>query len=48
MNTPATTDGNWAWRVLPDQISPALAAELAKLSALYGRVPAPQKSGATN
>jgi 4-alpha-glucanotransferase len=48
MNTPATTDGNWAWRVLPEQISPGLAAELAKISALYGRVPAAEKRGAAN
>jgi 4-alpha-glucanotransferase len=48
MNTPATTDGNWAWRVLPEQISAALAAELAKISALYGRVPVAEKRGAAN
>ncbi len=46
MNRPATTDGNWAWRVLPEQLDRALAAKLAETTALYGR--APEKSGAAN
>jgi 4-alpha-glucanotransferase len=46
MNRPATTDGNWAWRVLPEQLDRALAAKLAETTALYGRVP--EKRGAAN
>lgn len=37
MNTPATTGGNWRWRVTARQLSPGLAAELAELSRIYGR-----------
>ncbi|HEY1372991.1 MAG TPA: 4-alpha-glucanotransferase [Candidatus Binatia bacterium] len=39
MNRPATTDGNWGWRVLPEQLGGALAAKLAETTALYGRIP---------
>jgi len=48
MNRPATTDGNWAWRVLPEQIDPALGAELAKMTGLYGRQPDSEKTGVAN
>ena len=37
MNVPGRTEGNWAWRVRPDQLDPARAACLAELTALYGR-----------
>jgi 4-alpha-glucanotransferase len=39
MNRPATTEGNWAWRFVPEQVPPSLGAKLAKLGELYGRVP---------
>ena len=48
MNRPATTDGNWAWRVLPEQLSPVLAADLAKMTVLYGRAPGVENPGAAN
>ena len=37
VNTPGAPEGNWAWRVLPDQLDPTRAACLAELTALYGR-----------
>ncbi len=37
MNTPAKTDGNWAWRCLSSQLAPDLAERLAELTDLYGR-----------
>ena len=37
MNRPATTKGNWEWRLMPEQITPSLAAQLAELTRLYGR-----------
>jgi 4-alpha-glucanotransferase len=37
MNVPATLGGNWAWRLLPDQLGPGEAARLARLVELYGR-----------
>jgi len=39
MNRPATNEGNWAWRLAPGQITPALAEKLAETTSLYGRVP---------
>ncbi|HEY3304986.1 MAG TPA: 4-alpha-glucanotransferase [Candidatus Binatia bacterium] len=39
MNRPATTEGNWAWRFIPEQITSSLSAELSKLAEIYGRVP---------
>ena len=43
MNRPATTDGNWAWRVSAEQLDRALAAKLAEATALYGRIPGAAK-----
>ena len=38
MNHPGVTDGNnWRWRALPEQITPALAEEIAEITTLYGR-----------
>ncbi len=37
MNTPGRPDGNWRWRMLPGEASPALAKKLRSLTALYGR-----------
>jgi 4-alpha-glucanotransferase len=39
MNRPATTEGNWAWRFVPEQIAPSLSAKLSKLAEIYGRIP---------
>lgn len=37
MNFPQKTDGNWLWRVLPDQITSDLAQRLAHLNWFYAR-----------
>jgi 4-alpha-glucanotransferase len=37
MNRPATTWGNWEWRLLPDQITPAVSAKLLEMTEIYGR-----------
>ena len=37
MNHPGTAVGNWEWRLLPGQLSPAIARRLAGLTRLYGR-----------
>lgn len=37
MNTPGTVGGNWEWRCQPGVLTPELSAELAALSAKYGR-----------
>jgi len=38
MNFPGTTGNNWVWRTLPDSYTPALARDIYKLTALYGRL----------
>ena len=38
MNRPATTEGNWQWRLLPDQVAPDLAPKLLEMTEMYGRV----------
>jgi 4-alpha-glucanotransferase len=38
MNTPATREGNWLWRVATEQLSPELAAETLKMNKTYGRI----------
>lgn len=40
MNLPSTIGGNWLWRLLPGQLTPAIAARLHHLANLYGRLPA--------
>jgi len=37
MNTPATTKGNWQWRVRSEALSPALADEIRDLNRMMGR-----------
>lgn len=37
MNRPATAEGNWEWRFTPEQITPSLIAEFAKITEFYGR-----------
>jgi 4-alpha-glucanotransferase len=39
MNMPATASGNWAWRVGPDDLTPAIAARLADFTVMFGRTP---------
>jgi 4-alpha-glucanotransferase len=38
MNTPGTRQGNWQWRLIADQLTPAVAGELSEITELYGRV----------
>lgn len=37
LNTPGTSEGNWAWRLPPDVLTPELAQKLRALNELYGR-----------
>jgi 4-alpha-glucanotransferase len=37
MNRPAKKDGNWKWRLLPDQLTPSLAEKLLEMTEIYGR-----------
>jgi 4-alpha-glucanotransferase len=37
MNTPGAPEGNWTWRVLPDQLDPRRLQCLAELTQTYGR-----------
>jgi len=37
MNRPATLEGNWRWRLRPDQATPELADELGEMARAYGR-----------
>jgi 4-alpha-glucanotransferase len=37
MNTPATLNGNWAWRLLPDQPTPDITQRLREMTEIYGR-----------
>jgi len=37
MNLPATTKGNWAWRLLPEQLTPSVTNELKETTIIYGR-----------
>ena len=38
MNTPGTAKGNWQWRLLPGEASPALAKKLSQYARMYGRI----------
>ena len=38
MNTPGILGGNWQWRLLPGQLTPALAERMAAAAKLYGRM----------
>lgn len=40
MNLPGRAEGNWAWRLLPEHLSPWLAARLLETTTLFGRDPA--------
>lgn len=37
INTPGTLGGNWRWRLLPDEIPPALTEKIAEATRRYGR-----------
>jgi 4-alpha-glucanotransferase len=37
MNLPASTSGNWEWRLAPDQISPSLIKKLSDITRIHGR-----------
>ena len=37
MNTPGTVDANWAWRLLPGQLTDELGEEVCNVSKRYGR-----------
>jgi 4-alpha-glucanotransferase len=37
MNVPSVAQGNWEWRLLPEQVTSELAKRLAKMTRLYGR-----------
>jgi len=37
MNLPASSNGNWEWRLLPDQLSTALIKRLSGMTRIYGR-----------
>jgi 4-alpha-glucanotransferase len=37
MNRPGVAQGNWGWRLLPDQVNLETARELHGMAALYGR-----------
>jgi 4-alpha-glucanotransferase len=37
MNRPAKKDGNWRWRLLPDQLTPSLTRRLLEMTQIYGR-----------
>jgi len=37
MNRPASSQGNWRWRMRPEQLTEALAARLREITELYGR-----------
>ena len=39
MNRPGTAEGNWEWRLTPEQTTPLLAERLATMTKLYGRAP---------
>ena len=38
MNKPATTQGNWLWRLSPDEITLSLKQKLREMTKIYGRV----------
>ena len=44
MNTPGTSSGNWQWRMLGDEASPALAKKIHQITKMYGRLPVPKKT----
>lgn len=37
MNLPATTENNWVWKLLPEQLTPSVVYELKEITGIYGR-----------
>ena len=37
MNRPGTLDGNWQWRVTPEQLNPSISNRLAEMTTIYAR-----------
>lgn len=37
-NIPASSKGNWEWRLLPEQLTPILTKKISELTRIYGRV----------
>ncbi|MBI4620780.1 MAG: 4-alpha-glucanotransferase [Desulfobacterales bacterium] len=37
MNRPATTQGNWLWRLLPEQLTQDIVTKLSEITEIYGR-----------
>ncbi|MCX5907413.1 MAG: 4-alpha-glucanotransferase, partial [Deltaproteobacteria bacterium] len=37
MNCPSTREGNWEYRLMPDGLSPTVAARLREMTEIYGR-----------
>lgn len=46
MNYPSRPEGNWSWRLLPEQLTPSLASRMRGMNALYGRTVAAEPSDA--
>ena len=38
MNCPGTQTGNWTWRLLPGEVTPALAEKIHEMTRIYGRM----------
>ncbi len=38
MNLPASSNGNWEWRLTPEQLSPSLIRKLSEMTRIYGRI----------
>jgi len=38
INLPATTKGNWEWRLLPPQLTPRISGSLLEMTEIYGRI----------
>ena len=43
INIPSTLGGNWVWRMTKKQFSDAVVSEIARVTKLYGRMPAAEK-----
>jgi len=37
MNRPSTKEGNWQWRLIPEQLTPSIAQKLLEMTEIYGR-----------
>ncbi len=37
MNRPSTSEGNWKWRLLPEQLTPSLIKKFLQITKIYGR-----------